>query len=218
MVIILYSEKFDRELKDIFDIQDEISLAILNAIKIKLFAEEKKAVFKRYTDNAEAYQLYLQGRYHYAKWAGGDRYKKSIEYYADAIKIEPQYALAYTGLAGCYLNLWWFNYSLPEDCLPKMTDATLHSLALDDSISETHVSLARMRWWYEWDSKEAELEFIKAIELNPNDTDAHEQYGIMLSIFGEKNEARVQRTKGSCLGTLFAQHKHGAGLDLLVTW
>ena len=174
-------------------------MAILNAIKIKLFAEEKKAVLKRYTNNAEAYQLYFQGRFHYAKWAGGDRYKKSIEYYAEAIKIEPEYALAYTGLAACYLNLWLFNYSSPEDCLSKMKAATLHSLALDDSISETHVSLARMRWWYEWNSKEAELEFIKAIELNPNDTDAHEQYGIMLSILGRKNEALAQGQKAVAL-------------------
>jgi TolB-like protein/Flp pilus assembly protein TadD len=195
----LYSEKFDRQLDDIFDIQDEIALAILNAIKIKLFASEKEVVLKRYTNNTEAYQLYLKGRFYYGKWSGSDRYIKSIECYHEAIKIEPQYAQAYSGLAGCYLSLWFFSYASPEECIIKMKEATWKSLALDDKISETHVSLARMYWWYEWNSKEAEKEFIKAIELNPNDTDAHEQLGIMLSIIGRGDEALAEGQKAIAL-------------------
>jgi adenylate cyclase len=188
----LWSEKYDRQLDDVFDIQDEISLAILNAIRIKLFEAGKEAVLKRHTNNPEAYQCYLKGKHHDSKWAGADRYEKSIEYYNEAIKIESQYALAYTGLACCYLNLWWFSYASQEDTIPKMKEATMQSLALDDAISETHTALARMHWWYEWNAKEAEKEFIKAINLNPNNTDAHEQFGIMLGILGRRNEALTQ--------------------------
>src|SRR5690349_7765615 len=90
----LWSERYDRNMKDIFDIQDEISLAILNALKVKLLGDEKAEVLKRYTDNAEAYQFYLQGRYHYNKWAGPQGYKQAIEYYNQATAIEPNYALA----------------------------------------------------------------------------------------------------------------------------
>ena len=195
----LYSEKFDRELEDIFDIQDEISLAILNAIKIKLFEDEKEAVLRRYTNNTEAYQLYLQGRFYSAKWAGSDRYKKTIECYNESIKKEPDYVLAYTGLAACYLNLWFFGYMPPEQTLPKMKEATLRSLALDNTISETHVALARMHLWYEWNFKEAEKEFSKAIELNPNNSEAHEQFGFLFSILGKKNEALEQVEKAISL-------------------
>ncbi len=90
----LWSEKYDRELEDIFDIQDEISIAILNAIKIKLFGAAKEAVLKKYTDNPEAYQLYLQGRFYINKLASADGLNKAIEYFKAAIKIEPDYALS----------------------------------------------------------------------------------------------------------------------------
>ena len=96
----LWSEKYDQQLEDIFDIQDEISLAILNAIKIKLFGAAKEALFKRYTDNPEAYQLYLQGRFYYNRWAGADGYKKTIEYYNEAIKKS--------------LNMHWLMQDLPD--------------------------------------------------------------------------------------------------------
>ena len=100
--------------------------------------------------------------------------------------------MAYAGLAGCYLNLWFFNYLPPEQSLPQMKEATLRSLALNDKIAESHVSSARMKFWYEWNFTEAEQEFNKAIELNPNHAEAHEQYGIMLGILGKKNEALAQ--------------------------
>ncbi len=116
----LYSEKFDRELEDIFEIQDEISLAILNAIKIKLFPEEKETVLKRYTDNVEAYQLYMQGRYLVYKYNGTEAFLNGIKYYEEAIKIEPGFALAYAGLAYCYMELSMDSLLPPEQCVPQM--------------------------------------------------------------------------------------------------
>ena len=136
----LWSEKYDRELEDIFDIQDEISLAILNAIKIKLFGAAKEAVLKKYTDNPEAYQLYLQGRFYYNKYAGADSFNKAIDYFKAAIKIEPDYALAYAGIASSYFYLWFYNYLPPEKCLPQMKQAIQQSLQLDDEIAESHLA------------------------------------------------------------------------------
>ncbi len=185
----MWSGKFDRELEDIFDIQDEISLAILNSIKIKLFGAEKDAVLKRNTDNPEAFQLYLQGRFYYNKWAGAEGFNKAIEYYRAAIAIEPEYALAYTGIASCYLNLWFFSHLPPENSLPQLTQAALHSLQLDDEIAESHLAIARMKMYCEWDLTGAETEYRKALEINPNIAEIHEQYAYCLGLSGNYNEA-----------------------------
>jgi adenylate cyclase len=185
----LWSEKYDRELEDIFDIQDEISLAILNAIKIKLFGAAKEAVLKKYTNNPEAYQLYLQGRFYYNKWGGADSFNKAIEYFRAAIEIEPSYALAYAGIAYSCFSLWFFNYLPPEKSLPQMKQAMQHSLQLDDEIAESHIVIARMKFYYEWNFAAATLEFKKAIELNPNIADAHIYYAMCLGLLGNYTEA-----------------------------
>ena len=170
----LYSEKFDRELEDIFAIQDEISLAILNAIKIKLFGAEKEAVLKKYTDNVEAYELYLKGRYHYNKLYP-DAIKKAIQYFEAAFKVDPGYAIAFAGMSFCYNNLWAFNYLPPEQCLPQMIQAAQQALQLDNEIAESHLDMGRIKLWYEWDFSEATIEFKKAITINPNNAECHVQ-------------------------------------------
>jgi adenylate cyclase len=185
----LWSEKYDRELEDIFDIQDEISLAILNAIKIKLFGAVKEAVLKKYTDNPEAYQLYLQGRFYINRLAGADGLNKAIEYFKAAIKIEPDYALAYAGIAHNYLSLWVFHYLPAEKSLPQMEQAIRHSLQLDDEIAESHSILGSIKMYYEWDFTAATIEFKKALELNPNFAEAHEQYATCMGILGNFTEA-----------------------------
>jgi adenylate cyclase len=190
----LWSGRYDKQIEDIFDIQDEISLAILNALKVKLLGGEREAILKRYTDNTQAYQLYLQGRFHYNKWAGLIGYQKAVEYYNEAIKKDSEYVLAHTGLASCYLNLWFFSHLPPEQSLPKMKEATFRSLAIDDEIAESHVSLARMKFWYEWDFDGADREFNRAIELNSNHAEAHEQYSMFLGITERANEA-LQQTR-----------------------
>jgi adenylate cyclase len=184
----VWSEKYDRELEDIFDIQDEISLAILNAIKIKLFGAAKEALLKKYTDNTEAYQLYLHGRFYYNK-SGADGFNKAIDYYTAAIKIEPDYALAYAGIGYSYLYLWFFNYSPPEKCLPLAKQSIQQCLQLDNEISESHSVLGVMKLLYEWDFAEASIEFKKAIALNPNYAEAHFYYAMGMAIFGNHKEA-----------------------------
>jgi adenylate cyclase len=184
----LWSEKYDRELEDIFDIQDEISLAILNAVKIKLFGAAKEAALKKYTDNPEAYQLYLQGRFYYNKY---DNYgfEKAIKYFEAAIEIESSYALVYSGIAYCYFSLWFFNYLPPEKCLPQLEQAIKQSLHLDDGIAESHIVVARMKFYYDWDFKAATTEFKKALELNPNIADTHVFYAVSQGFLNNYIEA-----------------------------
>jgi len=185
----IWSEKYDRELEDIFDIQDEISLAILNAIKIKLFGAAKEAVLKKYTDNTEAYQLYLQGRFYINRFTGADDFNKAIDYFKAAIKIEPDYALAYAGIGYSYMTLAILNYLPPEKCLPQMKQAIQQCLQLDDEIAESHCVMASSKMYYEWDFLAATIEFKKAIELNPNLAEAHEQYATCLGLLGNYTEA-----------------------------
>ncbi|MFI5185730.1 MAG: adenylate/guanylate cyclase domain-containing protein [Chitinophagales bacterium] len=187
----LWSEKYDRQLEDIFDIQDEIALAILNAIKIKLLAEEKEVVLKRYTDNTEAYELYLRGRSFITEFSAEPIFK-ALKYFEAAIKIEPEYALAYTGIAYCYLILWFFNHLPPQESLPGMLKAAGRSLELDDEISETYTAIARVKLYYEWDLKGAAIEFQKAIKLNPNMAESREHYAFCLATLGNKKEAIEQ--------------------------
>ena len=162
----LWSGKYDRELEDIFDLQDEISLAILDAIKIKLLGAAKEAVLKKYTDNPVVYQLYLQGRFYYNLWSGADSFSKAIDYFSAAIKIEPDYALGYSGIATSYFYLWFLNFLPPEKCLPQMKEAALHALKLDNDIAESHLAMGYMKMFYEWDFKVATEEIRKALELN----------------------------------------------------
>jgi adenylate cyclase len=184
----LWSEKYDRELEDIFDIQDEISLAILNAIKIKLFGAAKEAVLKKYTDNTEAYQLYLQGRFYLNKWTV-DSLNKAIDYYKAATKLEPDYALAYAGIAYGYFILWLYNYLPPEKCLPQMKQAKQQLLQLDDGIAESHLTLGSIKMYFEWDFPAATIEFKKAIELNPNYAEAHLNFALCQGLLGNYTEA-----------------------------
>jgi adenylate cyclase len=184
----LYSETFDRELENIFAIQDDISLAILNAIKIKLFGLEKKTVLKKYTDNVEAYQLYLQGRFHMNKFTP-DGFLKAIEYFDAAIVIDSMYAIAFADKAFCYMNLFSWNWAPPDKCLPQAIQAANKSLELDDEIAESHLNVGRIKLHFEWKVREAQIEFKKALAINPNNAEVHVQLGFCAALLGNNKEA-----------------------------
>jgi TolB-like protein len=186
----LYSEKFDRELEDIFEIQDEISLAILNAIKVKLGDADKEDVLKRYTNNTEAYQLYLQGRYHVNKYNGTEAFTNGIKYYEEAIKLEPGYALAYAGIAYCYFELLMDALLPPEQCLPPLYEAVKRTMELDDAIADSHLALADLKCFVEWDMKNAKTHFKKVLELNPNSAAGNAHYGMYQMFRGNLAEAK----------------------------
>jgi len=190
----LYSEKFDRELEDIFEIQDEISLAILNAIKIKLFPEEKETVLKRYTDNVEAYQLYMQGRYLVYKYNGTEAFLNGIKYYEEAIKIEPGFALAYAGLAYCYMELSMDSLLPPEQCVPQMYHAVERAMELDDTLAESNLALANLRIFSEWNFKAASDLYQKALKINPNNPQGNRLYAYYLMNTGNLEDAYKHAT------------------------
>jgi adenylate cyclase len=194
----LYSEKFDRELEDIFAIQDELSLAILNAVKIRLFGAEKAAVLKRYTDNVEAYQLYLNARFHYNKYTP-DAFMKAIEYLKEAIRIEPGYAIAYSSLSYCYLTLWYFNWMPAEHCLPQGLKAAQQSIQLDNQIAESHLSQGRVKLHYELKISEASIEYKRSLAINPNSAECHVQLGMCAALLGNYAEAKEHAEKAAGL-------------------
>ena len=176
----LWSERYDRLMEDIFDVQDEIALAIVGALKVKLLGEEKSAVLKRHTDSTEAYELYLKGLYHFNKDTV-EGWLKSIEYFGKAIEKEPEYALAYAGMGSCYATLHIFGLAPPQEIIPKWKAVASRALTLDDRLSEGHFTRAGIFLWHEWNWEEAERECKRAVELNPNSALARQYYGFLLA-------------------------------------
>jgi TolB-like protein len=177
----LWSERYDRKLADIFGVQDEISLAIVEGLKLTLLGEDRAALFKKYTDNAEAYHLYLKGRYIQNKWTG-EAIRKSVEYFQKAIEIDPDYALAHAGLADSYASLSAqnaFNLSVSETA-PIARAAAIKALEIDNNLAEAHQSLGLVKLNFDWDWIGAEDAFKRALELNPNSAHACHWYSHLL--------------------------------------
>jgi TolB-like protein/Flp pilus assembly protein TadD len=185
----LWAETFDRKLTDIFAVESEIAKTIADTLQAKLSGSEKHAIAARPTENTEAHQLYLKGRFFWNKRTGNDL-KKSIDYFQQAITADPNYALAYAGVADAYVFLPGYTAGTPEDCYPKAMAAAKKSLELDDTLSEAHTALALALWYYDFDFSQANREFQRAIELNPNYATGHQQYGNnTLSALGRFDEA-----------------------------
>jgi TolB-like protein/Flp pilus assembly protein TadD len=185
----LWGEQYRRKLKDIFELEEEISREISGKLRLRLSGEEKKRLVKRYTDNTEAYQLYLKGRY-YTNKRTGDWIKKGIEYFQKAIDTDPNYALAYGGLADAYAFLASSTGGMPpRDTYPKAKAAALKALAIDDTLAEAHTSLGFFHLMYDWNFAEAEREFKRAIKLNPGYANAHDGYGFLLKATARNEEA-----------------------------
>jgi len=195
----VWSESYDRALEDIFDVQEEIAQAILGAVKIELLGEEPVIAFKRYTHHKEAYQLYLRARFYHNKFGGSDDYHKAIGYFREALAIDPSYAIAYSGIASCYLNMWFYRHLPAEKALPLMKEATEQALALDDAIAESYLALARMQMLYEWDFAAASASFQKALELNWNTADLHGQYALYLALTDRPAEAEQEAAQALAL-------------------
>jgi serine/threonine-protein kinase len=184
----LFSEEFDRELQDVFDIQDEISEDILKSIKIKLLGEKKEIILKNYTENVEAYQLFLNGRYHYNKFTPND-FLKAIEYYEQAIKLDNTYAIAYAEMAYCYFDGAFFNWLPRQEGINKAVEYSEKSVQLDDNCSECHISKGRLNTWYHWDFPVAFDSLEKGLMINPNSIEGNKQMGVWYNFKGEFEEA-----------------------------
>ncbi|MFT5886012.1 MAG: adenylate cyclase [Arcticibacterium sp.] len=175
---LMWSQTFDRTIIDVFDIQDEISLAILEEIKIKLLGDQKEIVLKRTTNNTASYQLYLQGRYFHYKMADDSVFYKAIDFYKAAIQLEPNYANAYAGIAHCYMHLWFFSELAPAKSVMLAKEAIEKALLLDSNNADAHNADAEVKLWYNWNFKAAEIAFKKAESLNPNLPELHMHYGM----------------------------------------
>ena len=185
----LWSERFDRDLADVFAIQDEISLAIVSKLKVKLLGDEKEKMLKRYTQNLEAYDLYLKGRYHWNRRTP-DALKKAVSHFEQVIRMDTDYALAYAGLADCYTMLAQVYVLPPKEAFPKAKALTSRALEIDETLAEAHTSLAFVLSSFDWDWAGAEREFRRAIELSPNYATAHQWFALGLLVrLGRISEA-----------------------------
>ncbi len=192
----LWAEVYDRKLTDIFAVESEIAKTIADTLQAKLSGSEQRVIAARPTENAEAHQLYLKGRFFWNKRTGSDL-KKSIDYFQQAIAIDPNYALGYAGVADAYVFLPGYNAGTPQDCYPKAMAAAKKALELDDTLAEAHTTLALALWYYGFDFAQANKEFQRAIEQNPNYATGHQQYGNnTLSALGRFDEAIAEGKRG----------------------
>jgi TolB-like protein len=185
----LWGESYNRKRSDIFEVQEEIAKEISEKLRMKLNREEKRRLVKRYTKDTEAYHLYLRGRY-YANKRTGEWLNKGIEYFQQAIELDPNYALAYAGLADAYAFLASSTGGLPpSEAYPKAKAAALKALEIDRSLCEARTSLGFFYLLYDWDLAGARREFKRALRLNPTYAGAHDGYGFYLKASGRHKEA-----------------------------
>ena len=198
----LWAGTFDEKFTDVFGVQDAISQKVADALALRLSGEEKKRLTKRYTENVDAYQLYLIGRYHWDKFTPPD-IRKAIGFFQQAIDLDPNYALAYFGLAQANLSLA-FSADVPsKDCLPQAKAAAMKALEIDESLAEAHASLAFSIAFFDWDWTGAEREAKRAVALNPDSGMAHFAYAHVLSNLGRHDEAASEGGQAIALEPVF---------------
>ena len=172
----LWAETYDRKLTDIFGVESDIAKTIADTLQAKLTGSEKNAIAAQPTENTEAHEFYLKGRYFWNKRTGPDL-RKAIDYFKQAIDKDPKYALAYAGLADSYTLLSAYGAGSPQESFPSAKTAAQKALELDDTLAEAHTSLGQILLFYDLDLGGSTKEFERAIALNPNYATAHHWYG-----------------------------------------
>jgi len=199
----LWSERYDRRLDDVFAVQDEIARAIVEKLKVKLVGPKEAPLVKCASASLEAYQLYLKGRYHYAR-----RYKGGLEQAVDcftrAVLLDPDFAPALAGLADGLSLHGFYGISPARVVLPKARQAAERAVALDDSLAEAHSALGMVHGWLDWNWDVVEREFTRALALDPNAPLTHGYYGIMLAVMGRTEEAAAEAEQATALDPLSA--------------
>jgi TolB-like protein/Flp pilus assembly protein TadD len=210
----LWSERFDRHAGDIFSIEDEIAQAVVVALRIKLLGDEEGGSMPRPTEDLEAHDLYLRGRYVAARRTPDD-YAQAIRYFQQALARDPGYSVAHAALGSCYCGSGFVSYLAPWDAFPKAKAAAAKALALDPALSEAHATLAWAGWAYDWDWLAAEDCFHRAEELNPNDGMTRFWHAMMLAALGRFEEAHVQIQRAWDLDPLSLAIQTNVGFVLL---
>jgi serine/threonine protein kinase/Tfp pilus assembly protein PilF len=197
----LWSGQFDREMKEIFDIQEEISLTIVDHLKLNLLKGEKEKILKRHTEDHEAYELYLKGRYFWKR-----RYEKglqkSLQYFQLAAEKDPGYALPHMGIADAYGILGVYGFMPPHQAYPQARAAANKALEIDPGLGEVYASLGWIAMWYDSDWPAAQSHFLKGIQMKPDYPEAHLWYGNLLFATGRFDEAVREMRKGKELEPL----------------
>ena len=184
----LWSERYDRVLEDIFNVQDEIALAVVGALKVKLFGDAKEVVVKRYTDNAEVHELFLRGRYYYYKYTA-EGWTRAVEFFEKVIEKQPGHAPAYAGKAAALGCLWFFGLSPADEAVPLFRSAATKAIELDGNLASAHLSLGMVNFFHDWEWEKAEQEFKQATLLNPKDAEALSYYAMFLAFVDRFDEA-----------------------------
>jgi serine/threonine-protein kinase len=198
----IWGNQYVKNPGDIIAAQNEIAQAVAANLRLKLTDSEKQQLNKRPTENAEAYQLYQRGRFHVFKITTPE-IQKGIANFQQAIEIDPNYALAYAGLADAYRSLAVGSEMSPTEFFPKSKAAALRAIEIDDNLSAGHATLGMTYFWGEWNWIEAENQFKRALELNPDDTSAHLLYAHWYSNMGRHEEALVEAKRARELDPLF---------------
>jgi TolB-like protein/DNA-binding winged helix-turn-helix (wHTH) protein/tetratricopeptide (TPR) repeat protein len=208
----LWSESYERDLRDVISLQREVSQAIVGEISGKVEGADRTSFASARPVNPEAYESYLRGRYHRLRWPEG--LEKSVEYFQKAIEKDPGYAPAYAGLALSYVSLAYFKP--PKEAFPKARAAALKALELDERLSEAHTALGYVKLNSDWDWAGAEREFRRALELDPNSTDAHVRYATYLVVMGRFDQGIGEAKRALALDPLSRYTNVALGWEYLV--
>src|SRR5688500_1138518 len=190
----LWSERYDREMRDIFAHQDDITLAVVEALRVTLFGDEKAAVLRRYTDDDDAYELFLKGRFHSHKYTA-EGWKLAIEFFEKAIEKQRDYALAYAGIAASRGCQWFFGILPAEQTVPQSKAASSQALEIDDRLANAYLSRSLIIFFYEWDWQRAEQEFRQCLTIDANNAEALSYYAMFLVFAGRVDEAILLNEK-----------------------
>jgi TolB-like protein len=209
----ILGEQYRRKVSDIAIVQDEIASAIARQLGLKLTTEERRQLTKHYTENAEAYQLYLQGLFYWNKRTV-EGFRKAIVYFNQAVEKDSNYALAYAGLANTYNFLGDSGYEAPNRVWQNAKTAAKQAVKIDVQLPEAHLSLALVRADYDWDWVGAESEFKRAIQLNAKSATAHQWYGDFLTRMGRFEEAELELKKAQKLDPLSSLTNTSVGRQL----
>jgi serine/threonine protein kinase/Tfp pilus assembly protein PilF len=207
---VLWSGQFSRKMYDIFSIQDDISVEIVRELKGTLLGKDKEDLTKRYTENAEAYNLYLQGRFFWEKRTE-EGFKKAVECFKQAIELDPSYSLAYVGLANTYGTFAGYGFLSLDEAIPRVRTLLEKALSIDDEIADAHTLMAQITYAYDWDWEGAEKEFKLALQLNPNSMYAHMWFSIYLAKMGRMDKALEELTRAYELDPLNIVVNYGMG-------
>jgi len=210
----IWAETYERDLRDVLALQSDVAEAIATEIKTKITPQEQSQLRRTRRVDPEAYQLYLKGRYYWNR-RSEEGFHRAIEYFSGALQKDPNYALAYAGLADCYNNLGAFNYVRPRDAYPRGKAAATKALELDEELAEAHASLARNKIAFDWDWSGARREFERALELNPNYGTAHYWYSYYYFAMGRLDAAAQEMKRAVDLDPLSLQINTEMGRALL---